>query len=220
MNSFREIDIDPEPETYLSRDFDLRKLMRRASAAITENDSTTLMDRFRAVLGDWFHGSHPTPRYIFRHWHKLDDQAPEQIMANLSPLSGLSNLHRFHSNWHGDSSSDRDFFFLSLSLHCRNGPFLKNIHEGGDSVESEVGHSKDLGSFLMSQVTVGHEIESEVRMRKDDSPTSLSISWLALTSSLRTTPGQYYPQTPGQYYPQSHFRSGDPPWPISLRIVH
>ena len=61
MNSFREIDIDPEPETYLSRDFDLRKLMRRASAAITENDSTTLMDRFRAVLGDWFHGSHPTP---------------------------------------------------------------------------------------------------------------------------------------------------------------
>lgn len=54
-----------------------------------------------------------------------------------------------------------------LSLHCRNGPFLKHIHEGGDSVESDVGHSKDPGSFLMSQVTVGYEIESEVRMSKD-----------------------------------------------------
>ena len=41
--------------------------------------------------------------------------------------------------------------------------FLENIHEEGQKVtkiESEVGLSLDTGSFLLRQVTAGHEIEA------------------------------------------------------------
>ena len=54
----------------------------------------------------------------------------------------------------------------------------------GHKTERETGHSNDLGSFLMSQVTTGNEIEYEAGMRTKKTaiqPISFSIWWPAVT---------------------------------------
>ena len=54
-------------------------------------------------------------------------------------------------------------------------------HQVTTEIESEAGHSINLGAVLMSKVTAGHEIESDAGMCKNGNPTSFSISWPAMT---------------------------------------
>ena len=83
----------------------------------------------------------------------------------------------------------------------------------GHEIESEIAHSIDLRSVLMSWVTAGHEIENEAGL--PSLPSSFRSRDPQWPSSLR--------MTPGQCCAQSRFRFCDqtcPPSRIFLRMVH
>ena len=85
----------------------------------------------------------------------------------------------------------------------------------GHEVESEIAHSIDLRSILMSWVTAGHEIESEAGLPSLHIPSCFRSRDPQWSSSLR--------MTPGQYCAQSRFGFCDqicPPSRIFLRMVH
>ena len=63
-------------------------------------------------------------------------------------------------------------------MSCRDklrGTIVKNTHEVTE-ILNEAEFCVDIGSFPMSYVTVGYEIESEDGLWKNVNPTSLSIS--------------------------------------------
>ena len=62
-----------------------------------------------------------------------------------------------------------DHLLLFLFLTTSSGPFLgifMRVAKSGHKIENEIGHSIDLGSFLvfLSLVTMSHEVKNEVGM--------------------------------------------------------
>jgi len=78
----------------------------------------------------------------------------------------------------------------------------------GHEIEIEIGHSIDLGSLLINYVTAGLQIESEVQMSKNGSPTSFSILWPAVAKLIMNNPSAILNYiTPQTHTPVSAFHA-------------